>query len=82
MCGCWVWRREEFVLFEHEPMSQEEKMTTRMDGRTKEEKNKKGKTWTECMSRIRICGADIAIVQPVLQQATFEKTKKTSKDVL
>lgn len=35
-----------FVLFEHEPMSQEEKMTTRMDGRTKEKKNKKGKTWS------------------------------------
>lgn len=32
-----------FVLCEHEPVSQEKKMTTGMDGRNKEKKNKKGK---------------------------------------
>lgn len=31
-----------FSLFDHEPESQENKMTTRMDGRTKEKENKKG----------------------------------------
>lgn len=41
-----------FVLCEHEPVSQEKKMTTGMDGRNKEKKNKKGKTETECMSGI------------------------------
>lgn len=31
-----------FSLFDHEPESQENKMTTRTDGRTKEKENKKG----------------------------------------
>lgn len=40
-----------FSLFDHEPESQENKMTTRMDGRTEEKESKKGNL-AECMSRI------------------------------
>lgn len=41
-----------FVLFEHEPVSQENKTRTRIDGGNKEKKNKKEKTEAGCMSRI------------------------------
>lgn len=37
-----------FVLFEHEPVSQERRMRTRIDGRSKKEKNRKEKA--ECMN--------------------------------
>ena len=40
-----------FVLVEHEPVSQEEKMRTRIDGRNKEEE-KQRKMEKGCMSRI------------------------------
>lgn len=66
-----------FVLSEHEPVSQEKKMTTRMDGRSEEEEKQKGKTETGCMSRIRIRRADIAVFRPVLQ-----KKIKQSQDAL
>lgn len=80
----WVAGREwgVFILLEHDPVSQEKKMRTRIDGRNKEDKKRKtteGQMEMECTSRIWICRADIAVFRPILQKVMVEKNKTKPK---
>lgn len=64
------------VLFEHEPVSQEEKRRTRIDGRNKEEKENKEKWRRSAQAEYDFAEMKLHSSAPFCRKPRFEKIQR------